>query len=53
MFSKFFTKKLGIYCYEGSFRVILDRLAQATLARVFRGELVPKDSKDEPAGGIA
>src|SRR5687768_12211236 len=31
-------------------RGLLDRLDQAILARAFRGELVPQDPADEPAG---
>lgn len=30
----------------------LDRLAQATLAKAFRGELAPQDPNDEPASAL-
>jgi type I restriction enzyme S subunit len=31
---------------------LCDRLEQATLAKAFRGELVPQDPKDEPAAAL-
>jgi type I restriction enzyme, S subunit len=31
---------------------LLDRLDQATLAKAFRGELVPQDPNDEPAAAL-
>jgi type I restriction enzyme, S subunit len=33
-------------------RQLLDRLDQATLAKAFRGELVPQDPNDEPAAAL-
>jgi type I restriction enzyme S subunit len=31
---------------------VSDRLKQATLAKAFRGELVPQDPNDEPAAAL-
>ena len=31
---------------------LCDRLEQATLAKAFRGELVPQDPNDEPAAAL-
>ncbi len=37
---------------NSSFGILPERLTPATLAKAFRGELVPQDPNDEPASAI-
>jgi type I restriction enzyme S subunit len=37
---------------NSSFGILPERLTPATLAKAFRGELVPQDPNDEPASAL-
>jgi type I restriction enzyme S subunit len=37
---------------HSSFGILPERLTPATLAKAFRGELVPQDPNDEPASAL-